>query len=128
MHRLPTAVTSLISEHGFQGSGLQELQPLSSVVAAPRPIIMAHLVGCSLASRIFQDQGSNLCLLPWQADSLPLSHLGTEPPGKLPEYFLKIHPWEMKGKEVSFLHTHLKKSNRVFLFVCLFVLMFKELG
>ena len=32
---------------------------------------------CSEACGIFLDQGSNLCLLPWQADSLPLSHQGT---------------------------------------------------
>ena len=44
----------------------------------------------------------------------------TEPPGKPPEeYFLKIKPLEIKGKQVSFLYTHLKKANRVF-FVCLF--------
>ena len=29
-----------------------------------------------LLSQIFPTQGSNLCLLLWQADSLPLSHLG----------------------------------------------------
>ena len=52
----------------------------------------------------------------------------TEPPGKPPEeYFFKIKPLEIKGKQVSFLYTHLKKLNRGF-FVCLFVLMFKELG
>ena len=34
-------------------------------------------VGCDfLLQGIFQTQGSNLCLLHWQADSLPLSHLG----------------------------------------------------
>ena len=30
----------------------------------------------SVARGIFPDQGSNLCLLHWQADSLPLSHQG----------------------------------------------------
>ena len=35
-------------------------------------------VGCHfLLQRIFPTQGSNLCLLHWQADSLPLSHLGS---------------------------------------------------
>ena len=29
---------------------------------------------CSAACGIFLDQGLNLCLLHWQADSLPLSH------------------------------------------------------
>ena len=30
---------------------------------------MAHRLSCSLACGIFPDQGSNLCLLHWQADS-----------------------------------------------------------
>ena len=35
-------------------------------------------VGCSfLLQGIFPDQGSNLCLLYWQVDSLPLSHQGS---------------------------------------------------
>ena len=37
---------------------------------------MAHRLGCSKASGIFPDQGLNLCLPHWQADSLPLSHWG----------------------------------------------------
>ena len=37
-------------------------------------------VGChSLLQWIFPTQGSNLCLRHWQADSLPLSHLGILP-------------------------------------------------
>ena len=32
---------------------------------------------CSMTCGIFPDQGSNPCLLHWQADSLPLSHLGS---------------------------------------------------
>ena len=39
-------------------------------------------VGChSLLQGIFLTQGSNLCLLHWQADSLPLSHLGSPKEG-----------------------------------------------
>ena len=35
-------------------------------------------VGCHFHLQgIFPIQGSNLCLLPWQGDSLPLSHLGS---------------------------------------------------
>ena len=34
-------------------------------------------LGCSAACGTFPDQGSNPCLLHWQADSLPLSHLGS---------------------------------------------------
>ena len=44
-------------------------------------------VGCrALFQRIFQTQGSNPCLLHWQADSLPLSHQGS--PGI---YFFTSH-------------------------------------
>ena len=32
---------------------------------------------CSAARGIFPDRGLNLCLLHWQADSLPLSHQGS---------------------------------------------------
>ena len=38
---------------------------------------MAQGLSCSEACGIFPDQGSNLCLLHWQVDSLPLSHQGT---------------------------------------------------
>ena len=37
----------------------------------------AHVLSCSASCMIFPDQGSNPCLLHWQADSLPLSHLGS---------------------------------------------------
>ena len=37
---------------------------------------MAHRLSCSAASRIFLDQGSNLCLLHWQVDFLLLRHQG----------------------------------------------------
>ena len=35
---------------------------------------MVHRLSCSSICGIFLDQGSNLCLLHWQADFLPLSH------------------------------------------------------
>ena len=37
--------------------------------------MVAHRLGCSTASAIFPVQGLNPRLLPWQEDSLPLSHL-----------------------------------------------------
>ena len=46
-------------------------------------VVVAHRLSCSAACGILLDQGSNLCLLHWQADSLPLSHQGS------PTYFLK---------------------------------------
>ena len=36
-----------------------------------------HGLNCSEACGIFSDQGSNPCLLHWQADSLPLRHQGS---------------------------------------------------
>ena len=40
-------------------------------------IVVAHRLSCSESCEIFPNQGSNLCLLRWQADSLPLSHQGS---------------------------------------------------
>ena len=39
--------------------------------------VVAHRLSCFAACAIFLDQGSNSCLLHWQADSLPLSHQGS---------------------------------------------------
>ena len=36
--------------------------------------VAVHRFSCPTACGIFLDQGLNLCLLHWQADSLPLSH------------------------------------------------------
>ena len=36
-----------------------------------------HGLHCSVAWGVFPDQGLNLCLFHWQADSLPLSHQGS---------------------------------------------------
>ena len=71
VQRLLIAVASLV-EHGLQSSR-------ASVVAVPRCqrtglIVVAHGLCCSPACRVFPDQGSNLCLLHWQAVSLPLSY------------------------------------------------------
>ena len=38
---------------------------------------MSLELGCSAACGVFSDQGSNVCLLHWQVDSLPLSHQGS---------------------------------------------------
>ena len=40
-------------------------------------VIVAHGPSCSAACGIFPDQGSNPCLLHWQADSQPLCHQGS---------------------------------------------------
>ena len=54
----------------------------ASVVSNPRlqttsSIVVTHCFCCSLACGIFLDQGSNLCLLHWRENSLPLSHQGS---------------------------------------------------
>ena len=76
-------VVSLITEHGLWVLGLQWLLHVGSTVAALR-------LSCSLACGIFLDQGSNPCVLHWQADSLPLSHQGN------PHTLILIHPLCLK--------------------------------
>ena len=61
---------------------LQKLWHVSSLVADPRlwstsSAVVAHRLSCSGTCGIFLDQESNLCLMHWQADSLPLSHQGS---------------------------------------------------
>ena len=64
--RLPLfAVASLTEEHRLWGTW-------ASGVVVPT-------LSCSTACGIFLDQGSNLCLLHWQADSLPLSQQASSP-------------------------------------------------
>ena len=59
-----TKVASLTADHSSYGSWA--LEPGSVFV------VCGH--SCSVACGIFQDQGSNMCPLHWQVDSLPLSH------------------------------------------------------
>ena len=59
VHRLLVAVVSPVAKH--------RLQSVGSVVAV-------HRLSCTVACGIFLDQRSNLRVLHWQADSLPLSH------------------------------------------------------
>ena len=49
----------------------------SSWALGHRLVVVAHMLSCSEACGIFLDQRSNLCLLHWQADSLPLTHPGS---------------------------------------------------
>ena len=55
---------------GFSSCGTQTLGLMGSVV-------VVHRLTCHLARGIFLGQGSNLCLLYWQVDSLPLKHQGS---------------------------------------------------
>ena len=68
-------VASPVEEHRPQGmwasaAAVPGLQSTGSVV-------VVHALSCPVACGIFPDQGSNLCLPHWQADSLPLSHQGS---------------------------------------------------
>ena len=55
----------------------------ASLIAEPRlwstwaSLVEVHGLSCPAACGIFLDQGLNPGLLPWQADSLPLSHYGS---------------------------------------------------
>ena len=57
---------------------------MNSAVVAPGlynigSVVVVHGLSFSMARGIFSDQGSNLCLLHWQVDSLPLNHEGSTP-------------------------------------------------
>ena len=71
-----TAAASLLA-------GLSLQCPASAAVArrlqGTGSIFVAHGLSCPVARGIFLNQGSNLCLLYWQADSLPCSHKGSPP-------------------------------------------------
>ena len=79
-HRLAPAVESRVyslsrgaqASHcsGFSCCGVRALGAQASVVGMQG-------VSSSVACGIFGDQGSNSCLLHWQADSLSLSHQGS---------------------------------------------------
>ena len=54
---------------------------MGSAAAVPglwstRSVVVVHGLSCSAVCGILLDQGSNLCLLNWQVDSLPLSRQG----------------------------------------------------
>ena len=52
-------------------------QGLSRCSSRNRLNSCGHWLSCSTACGIFLDQRSNLCLLHWKMDSLPLSHEGS---------------------------------------------------
>ena len=56
----------------YMGSGI-----LGPGLKCTDSIVVAYGLSCSAACEIFLDQGSNLCLLTWQEDSLTLSHQGS---------------------------------------------------
>ena len=75
---------SLVAASGGHSSsrcaGLSLSRPVLLRSTGSRPagsVIVAHGPNCSAACGIFPDQGSNPCLLHWQADSQPLRHQGS---------------------------------------------------
>ena len=67
----PQALGSWVSV----AEGVRALQSwLVSSRTRARSVAVKHQLSCSVACGIFPDQGSNLCLLPWQVDSYPLHH------------------------------------------------------
>ena len=75
---------SLVAASGGHSSsrcaGLSLSRPLllrSTGSRCAGSVIVAHGPSCSTACGILPDQGSNLCPLPWQADSQPLRHQGS---------------------------------------------------
>ena len=67
----------LLGHAGFHSGSVcaQQSRLLGSRV--PGSVVTAHGLSCSTPCGLFPDQGSNLGLLHWQADSLSLSHLGS---------------------------------------------------
>ena len=75
---------SLVAASGGHSSsrctGLSLSRPLLLPSTSSRragSVIVAHGPSCSTACGIFPGQGSNPCLLYWQADSQPLRHQGS---------------------------------------------------
>ena len=91
VHTLLIVIASLLAEHRLERTGL---------------VVVANGLCCSVSRRISLDQGSNPCLLHWQADSLPLSHQGS--PRML--YLLMDIFYCQYGKCVLYLKSRLKHT------------------
>ena len=68
-HGLWAGQASVVLAHRLSGRSSQALEH--------GPVVVAHGLNCSAACRIFQDQWSNLHIVHWQVDSLPLIHQGS---------------------------------------------------
>ena len=78
---------SLDAGHGFSLTGLLFLQSRGSQAAgsvaevpglwSTGSVVVVHRLGCFAPRGILPGLGMNRCLLPWQVDSLPLSHQGS---------------------------------------------------
>ena len=72
--RLSIAAASLTEHRLHKSLGRVGCSSCSSRVLELRLIVVVPGFRCSSSCAIFPDQRPNLCLLHWQADSLPLSH------------------------------------------------------
>ena len=77
MHQLLIVVASLVVEHELYGRRASVV--VVSGLQSTGSIVVVLGLSCSAACGIFLDQGLNLHLLHWQANSLPLSHLWEAP-------------------------------------------------
>ena len=77
VHRLLIEEASPVAQHGLQGAGFSSWGVWAQWLQFPGSLVWAHRLSRPSACGIFPDQGSNPCLLHWQADSLPLSHQGS---------------------------------------------------
>ena len=104
VHRLLTAVTSLVAAHGLWGT--RALTPVVSRLQSTGSVVVVHGLSCSTTCGVFMAQGYNPCLLHWQVDSLPLSHQGSlrEQLFYYIIYYMHIYPrWQLEIR--SLLHT-----------------------
>ena len=74
---------------GFSTCGSWAVEQSSTVVAQG--------LSCSSACGIFPDQGPNVCLLHWQADSLPLSYQGSP---MMVNFMCQLH-WAMGYPDIG---------------------------
>jgi len=63
-------------------------------------IVVAHGLSCPTSCGIFPDPGLKLCLLHWQADSLPLSHQGSTVYKFLHRLKFSIHLGKYQGVQL----------------------------
>ena len=64
---------SVVAAHGLRSCGFLALKARNT-----GSVVVLHGLRCSPVCRVFPDQGSNLCLLHWQGDSLLLRHQGRQ--------------------------------------------------
>ena len=100
-------VASLAVEHRLWGT--RAAVPVACGLCSCGPWALEHRLSCSVAHGIFLHQGSNPCLLHWQADSFPLDHQGS--PGDLNRSWLILqgHLWRQSPRR----GISLQKANEI---------------